>query len=140
MNEDNNKEQINPLKEQKWTNLNNLPLREEMQEIRVTESTEEPPNEAYFQIQSMGQQVIDMLLQKNIQYGNSVLSPNRIFSKADTSEQIKVRIDDKLNRLISGNDSMESDEDVIFDLIGYLILLLVHNEHYTRHKQEDEET
>ena len=39
--------------------------------------------------------------------------------------EIKVRIDDKLNRLMLGNDSMESDEDVIKDLIGYLILLLV---------------
>lgn len=134
MNEDKKKEQITPLKEQKWTNLNNLPMKDS------TKSTEEPPNEAYFQIQSMGQEVIDMLLQKNIQYGNSVLTPKRIFSKADTSEQIKVRIDDKLNRLISGNDSIESDEDVIFDLIGYLILLLVHNEHYTQTLQGDSET
>ena len=66
-----------------------------------------------------------MLLAKNEQYGDSALSPNRIFSKASTDEQIKVRIDDKLNRLMLGNDSMETDDDIIKDLIGYLVLLLV---------------
>ena len=71
-------------------------------------------------------EIKNMLLQKNDQYGDSVLTPNRMFSKAATDEQIKVRIDDKLNRLIKGNDSMEADEDIIKDLIGYLILLLVH--------------
>jgi hypothetical protein len=70
-------------------------------------------------------EVQEMLLQKNEQYGDSALSPNRIFSKASTDEQLKVRIDDKLNRLILGNDSMESDDDVIKDLIGYFVLLLV---------------
>jgi DNA-binding transcriptional MerR regulator len=65
------------------------------------------------------------LIKKNEQYGDSVMSPIRIFSKADKSEQIKVRIDDKLNRLVQGNANIESDEDVIKDLIGYLILLLI---------------
>ena len=66
------------------------------------------------------------LLVKNSQYGDSALNPIRIFSTADKTEQIKVRIDDKLNRLVQGNDKIESDEDVIKDLIGYLILLLIH--------------
>jgi len=66
-----------------------------------------------------------MLLAKNAQYGDSALQPVRVFSKADTTEQIKVRIDDKINRIVQGNDSMESDEDVIKDLIGYLVLLLI---------------
>lgn len=67
-----------------------------------------------------------MLLQKNNQYGDSVLNPSRFFSHADQEEQIKVRIDDKLNRLVLGNDSLESDDDIIKDLIGYLTLLLVY--------------
>lgn len=66
-----------------------------------------------------------MLLAKNVQYGDSALQPVRVFSTADTTEQIKVRIDDKINRIVQGNDSMESDEDVIKDLIGYLVLLLI---------------
>ena len=65
------------------------------------------------------------LIQKNNQYGDSVLQPIRIFSTSDKTEQIKVRIDDKLNRLMQGNASLESDEDVIKDLIGYLVLLLI---------------
>ena len=67
-----------------------------------------------------------LVLQKNNQYGDSVLDPKRYFSSAPTDEQIKVRIDDKLNRLVLGNDSLESDDDIIKDLIGYLTLLLVY--------------
>ena len=87
-------------------------------------------------------EITDMLLQKNAQYGDSVLSPNRIFSKAATDEQIKVRIDDKLNRLIKGDDSMETDDDIIKDLIGYLILLLVHADEQdsTQVQTEDNKT
>ena len=66
-----------------------------------------------------------LLEEKNAQYGDSALNPIRVFSKADATEQLKVRIDDKLSRLVRGNDSIESDEDVIKDLIGYLILLLI---------------
>lgn len=65
------------------------------------------------------------LLDKNNQYGDSALQPIRIFSKADKSEQLKVRIDDKLNRLMQGNANLEPDDDVIKDLIGYLVLLLI---------------
>jgi len=71
------------------------------------------------------QYICDLLLSKNKQYGNSVSEPVRIFSKADTSEQIKVRIDDKISRLIRGDDSLEPDEDIVDDLIGYLILLKI---------------
>lgn len=78
------------------------------------------------QITSMCEEMKDMLLQKNKQYGDSVLNPMRFFSHADQEEQIKVRIDDKLNRLVQGNDSLESDDDIIKDLIGYLTLLLVY--------------
>ena len=67
----------------------------------------------------------DLLLTKNRAYGNSALNPIRVFSKADAKEQILVRIDDKLNRIKQGNDILDNDEDVIQDLIGYLILLKV---------------
>jgi hypothetical protein len=77
------------------------------------------------EIEAVLEEIKKLLLAKNEQYGDSALSPSRIFSKASADEQIKVRIDDKLNRLMLGNDSMESDEDVIKDLIGYLVLLLV---------------
>ena len=65
----------------------------------------------------------DLLLEKNRKYGDSALNPSRIFSKSDNIEQIKVRIDDKLSRL--RNSQSDEDEDVVSDLIGYLILLKV---------------
>jgi len=64
-----------------------------------------------------------LLLEKNVAYGNSALNPIRIFSKAETNEQLYVRIDDKLNRL-KNNQSYPGDND-IDDLIGYLVLLKV---------------
>jgi len=67
----------------------------------------------------------ELLLEKNSKYGDSALNPNRIFSKADTVEQLLVRIDDKLNRIQKGAGLIANDEDVINDLIGYLILLKV---------------
>lgn len=67
--------------------------------------------------------VLVMLTEKNESYGNSALDPVRIFSKADTVEQLKVRIDDKLSRLQRGNDTFP--EDTVMDLIGYLVLLLI---------------
>ena len=69
-----------------------------------------------------------MLIEKNEQYGDSALNPIRIFSTSNTDEQLRVRIDDKLSRLSRGNDSLESDDDIINDLIGYLVLLSIHKD------------
>jgi hypothetical protein len=63
-----------------------------------------------------------MLLEKNKAYGNSALDPVRIFSRASKVEQILVRIDDKLSRLSRG---ATAGEDVVRDLLGYLILLRI---------------
>jgi len=65
-----------------------------------------------------------LLISKNKKYGNSALDPKRIFSKASSIEQIKVRIDDKLSRIANGSGEL-SDEDTITDLIGYLVLLKI---------------
>jgi hypothetical protein len=64
-----------------------------------------------------------MLLEKNAAYGNSALDPVRIFSRAPTEEQIRVRIDDKLSRLARG--AGVETEDVEGDLLGYLVILRV---------------
>lgn len=63
--------------------------------------------------------ISEMLIQKNIAYGDSALNPVRIFSKADAIEQLKVRIDDKLSRLARGSDA---GEDCVSDLLGYLVM------------------
>lgn len=63
-----------------------------------------------------------MLLAKNAAYGDSAVNPVRVFSKASPREQILVRLDDKLSRLARGS---AAGEDVVLDLIGYLVLLRV---------------
>ena len=68
--------------------------------------------------------VKQLLLQKNMKYGDSALNPIRVLSKAGPVEQILVRIDDKLNRVKQGN-ILEDDEDVVMDLIGYFVLLKI---------------
>jgi hypothetical protein len=66
----------------------------------------------------------NLLLEKNKKYGNSAISPLRVFSKASPVEQILVRIDDKLSRIKTSGLSTP-DEDTLQDLIGYLVLLTI---------------
>jgi len=70
-------------------------------------------------------ELFEMLAVKNRAYGNSALDPVRVFSKASPVEQILVRLDDKLSRLKRGKDTDQVPEDVIQDMAGYLILLMV---------------
>jgi len=74
------------------------------------------------EIRAECQAIADILVEKNRNYGNSVLDPVRIFSRADAQEQIKVRIDDKLSRVARG---YAGSEDVALDLIGYLVFLRI---------------
>lgn len=67
-----------------------------------------------------------LLLEKNAAYGDSALRPIRIFSQADPVEQLRVRLDDKLSRVVRGHAG--DTEDVLVDLVGYLVLLLVARE------------
>lgn len=68
-------------------------------------------------------EIRDMLLDKNTRYGDSALSPLRVFSKADATSQLLVRLDDKLSRI--KNVQEDELEDPILDLIGYLVLLRI---------------
>lgn len=69
-------------------------------------------------------EIKELLITKNRKYGNSALEPVSIFHKGDTGDALKVRIDDKLSRVL--NQQEDEDEDVIDDLIGYLVLYKVH--------------
>ena len=88
--------------------------------------TNKDKNDMRQSIKETSNEIRDFLLEKNKQYGNSVGNPIRVFAKEHgTQELLRIRMDDKLSRLARGNDSMESDEDVIKDLAGYCILLLI---------------
>ena len=69
-------------------------------------------------------EITKMLIAKNQKYGNSAIEPLGIFSDLSPEEGLKVRIDDKLKRIKNGSLDKD-DEDVINDLIGYLVLLKI---------------
>lgn len=66
------------------------------------------------------EEVAEFLIRKNKSYGNSALNPIRIFSKANPVEQINIRLDDKLSRLLQGEGYPGDDDEL--DILGYLIL------------------
>ena len=68
--------------------------------------------------------ILNHLLDKNRKYGNSALNPIRIVSSENTVEQLYIRIDDKLNRVI--NRQNDEDEDLPFDIAGYFILVYIY--------------
>jgi hypothetical protein len=67
-------------------------------------------------------EIATMLISKNQKYGNSALEPLGVFSQLPARDGLLVRIDDKLKRIKNGS-LQKDDEDVVNDLIGYLILL-----------------
>ena len=81
--------------------------------------------ESEMKISGICDDIKELLIHKNRKYGNSALKPCRVFSKSSPVEQLLVRIDDKLNRIMQGAGLLAEDEDVVNDLIGYLILLKI---------------
>ena len=81
--------------------------------------------ESEMKISGVCDDIKELLINKNRKYGNSALKPCRVFSKASPVEQLLVRIDDKLNRIMQGAGLLADDEDVVNYLIGYLILLKI---------------
>lgn len=74
-------------------------------------------------VRSICNEVADMLVEKNKSYGNSALEPINCFYKGDSSTSIRVRIDDKLSRIMRGKEFQ--GDDTIKDLMGYLVLLRI---------------
>tara|TARA_B100000780_G_scaffold270180_1_gene229691 strand:+ start:1520 stop:1882 length:363 start_codon:yes stop_codon:yes gene_type:complete len=75
-------------------------------------------------IEAVTDEVCEMLLEKNDAYGNSALEPINVFSKGNATQSLCARIDDKLARIQNVGLTSET-EDTLFDLAGYLILLIV---------------
>jgi hypothetical protein len=69
-----------------------------------------------------------LLLEKNEAYGNSAFEPVRCFSKSDPKELIRVRMDDKVSRLMRGSNA---GEDVFWDLAGYAVLERAYDEYHS---------
>lgn len=77
------------------------------------------------QVYKVLSEITEMLVAKNEKYGNSALEPLGVFSQLSAKQGLLVRIDDKLKRIKNGSLDRD-DEDVINDLIGYLVLLKIH--------------
>jgi hypothetical protein len=76
------------------------------------------------QVEEVLDSIEKMLIEKNRKYGNSALEPLGVFSQLSAKQGLLIRIDDKLKRIKNG--SLEKDdEDVVNDLIGYLVLLKI---------------
>jgi hypothetical protein len=65
-----------------------------------------------------------MVLQKNIDYNNSLQNPQRIFARGSEIDGIMGRIDDKLNRIKAAGLN-DNTIDTVDDLIGYLVHLRI---------------
>lgn len=86
---------------------------------RLFAKAERAPNG--FDILSECVALAEMLIDKNVAYGDSALAPLTVFAHGlDAEAQILVRLDDKLSRLARGS---AAGEDTTKDLLGYLILL-----------------
>ena len=79
------------------------------------------------QIEKKIKEIKDLLILKNNNYGDSALSPIRVFSKTNSLEGLMIRIDDKLSRIQTVGITDET-EDTVKDLVGYLILLMIARE------------
>jgi hypothetical protein len=75
-------------------------------------------------IRAVGQEVIDLLIEKNESYGDSALNPAGVFASGNAIDNLCSRIDDKLMR-IKTQGFRGYGEDNVKDLIGYLILLKI---------------
>jgi len=83
-----------------------------------------PDNKFQEEVHDVLQEIEDLLVAKSEKYGNSALEPLGVFSQLSAKQGLLVRIDDKLKRIKNG--SLEKDdEDVVNDLIGYLVLLKI---------------
>jgi predicted secreted acid phosphatase len=64
----------------------------------------------------------NVLMYKNEKYGDSALHPNNVFYKGDSTNSIKIRLDDKIGRVKNCKETRIND---VADIIGYSVLLLV---------------
>jgi hypothetical protein len=81
-------------------------------------------------------EIRELLVSKNLKYGNSALEPLGVFSQLSAKEGLLVRIDDKLKRIKNGS-LQKDDEDVINDLIGYLVLLKIETNRSKLERKKD---
>ena len=81
-------------------------------------------HEMRLQIRQTCDSIKELLIEKNLNYGDSALRPANIFAKGTAVENLCARLDDKLMR-IANNGLNKNTFDTVDDLIGYLVLLKI---------------
>lgn len=66
-------------------------------------------------------ELMDLLIEKNGEYGDSYSAGVRIMSQASPLERIRCRLDEKLNRLANG----KQNKNDIMDLAGLFVMFEV---------------
>ena len=94
-------------------------LLDEEEAYRIDEKSD-----SEFQIKEVTNQLQELLIKKNRAYGNSALEPLNVFSSQNAVDSLCARLDDKLSR-IKNKGLNDKTEDTLFDLAGYLILLII---------------
>ena len=94
-------------------------LLDEEEAYRIDEESD-----SEFQIKEVTNQLQELLIKKNRAYGNSALEPLNVFSHQNAVDSLCARLDDKLSR-IKNKGLNDKTEDTLFDLAGYLILLII---------------
>jgi hypothetical protein len=71
-------------------------------------------------IRQITESMCHLLIEKNRRYGDAALIPKNVFSKLPAGEAIKIRLDDKLGRIMANEGEPRKND--FSDLIGYLVL------------------
>lgn len=77
-----------------------------------------------------------LLIKKNREYGNSALEPIGVFGDGNAVVSLGARMDDKLMRLKSLGIGSQTI-DTLFDLHGYITLLIIAIERSSNIRSED---
>lgn len=93
-----------------------------IEETTIQEERENTLTESQKKIIEVCDSMKDLLLYKNKKYGDSALHPNNIFYKGDSTNSIKIRLDDKIGRIKNCEETRIND---VADVIGYCTLLLI---------------
>lgn len=90
-------------------------------DIDKLKSSNEELHSSRHKIETICDGMKDLLLYKNEKYGDSALNPKNVFYKGDATNSIKIRLDDKIGRVMNCNETRIND---VCDIIGYCVLLL----------------
>lgn len=101
--------------------LNGDPVEDDLRKLSIDELKAIAP--AGEEIVNKFAELTHMVLVKNTAYGDSVLNPIQVWARSSATEQICVRLDDKLSRVVRGKDL--DGEDIEADQVGYLVLKMI---------------